>query len=319
MHKSIVDQQRKFFNQQRAEIQPDELMVIVDFKENIRLGGGPVECGQDYFTRQQCSVLGMAVGYWNQVKQQPSVEYVDFFSDILSHDALFVSNCLSNVLDNFIKFKYQNLNLKKVHFWNDTGRHFQCGELAHYLLNIVPVEYNIQVTWNFFGEHHGKSIVDGHFGLLSRILKDIENWDQVRTIDNLIFLLRQRERQIKSPQVGDQVMWHFNNYDRINRPNFINLLNIKNMCDFYFFESSILDNNICLRAKFLGSSGNYVENFEFSQKTVEEKRKTKRGNIFSERSEKQKRQTEDEDEIDEVFGPIVQKRIRRQQQLSLTN
>ena len=141
MHKSIVDQQRKFFNQQRAEIQPDELMVIVDFKENIRLGGGPVECGQDYFTRQQCSVLGMAVVYWNQVKQQPSVEYVDFFSDILSHDALFVSNCLSNVLDNFIKFKYQNLNLKKVHFWNDTGRHFQCGELAHYLLNIVPLEY----------------------------------------------------------------------------------------------------------------------------------------------------------------------------------
>ena len=113
MHKSIVDLQRKFFNQQRAQIQPDELMVIVDFKENNRLGGGSAECWQDYFTRQQCSVLGMAVVYWNQVKQQPSVEYVDFFSDILSHDALFVSNCLSNVLDNFIKFKYQNLNLKK--------------------------------------------------------------------------------------------------------------------------------------------------------------------------------------------------------------
>ena len=52
---------------------------------------------------------------------------------------------------------------------------------------------------------------------------------------------------------------------------------------------------------------------------MEEKRKTKRGSIFSERSEKRKRQTEDENKIDEVFGPIVQKRIRRQQQLSLTN
>ena len=68
MHKSIVDQQRKFFNQQRkffnqyrAQIQPDELMVIMDLKENIRLEGGPVECRQDYFLRQQCSVLGMAV------------------------------------------------------------------------------------------------------------------------------------------------------------------------------------------------------------------------------------------------------------------
>ena len=129
-----------------------------------------------------------------------------FSPAILSHDALFVLNCLSNALDNFIKFKYQNSNRKKVHSCNDTGRHFQCGKLAHYLLNIVPVEYNIQVTWNSFGEYHGKSIVDGHFGLLSRILKHIENWDQVRTIDDLIFLLRQKEIQIISPQVGDQVI-----------------------------------------------------------------------------------------------------------------
>ena len=112
-------------------------MIVLDFKENIRLGDGPVETGQNYFTRQQCSVLGVAVVYWNQVKKQPSVEYVDYFSDILSHDALFVSNCVGNVLDNFIKYKYRNLNIKKVHFWNDTGRHFQCGEFAHYLLKIL--------------------------------------------------------------------------------------------------------------------------------------------------------------------------------------
>ena len=108
-------------------------MVIVDFKENIRLGGGPVECGKDYFTRQQCSVLGMAVVYQDQVSKQPCVEYIDYFSDILSHDALFVTGCINGVLHNFINLKYRNLSLKKVHFWNDTGRHFQCGELAHYL------------------------------------------------------------------------------------------------------------------------------------------------------------------------------------------
>ena len=181
-------------------------MIVVDFKENIRLGGGPIECGKDFFTRQQCSVLGMAVVYWNQVTKQPSVEYIDFFSDILSHDALFVSNCISNVLDNFIKRKYRYLNLKKVHFWNDTGRHFQCGELAHYLLKVVPVEYDIQVTWNFFGEHHGKSIVDGHFGLLSRLMKQIENFDHIETVEGLISQLQQKERQIKRPQVGEKVV-----------------------------------------------------------------------------------------------------------------
>ena len=92
-----MEQQRRSYNQKRTEISPDELMIVVDFKENIRLGGGPIECGKDFFTRQQCSVLGMAVVYWNQVTKQPSVEYIDFFSDILSHDALFVSNCISNM------------------------------------------------------------------------------------------------------------------------------------------------------------------------------------------------------------------------------
>ena len=200
------------------------------------------------------------------------MEYVDYFSDILSHDALFVSNCVGNVLDNFIKYKYRNLNVKKVHFWNDTERHIQCGELAHYLLKFLPVEYNIQVTWNCFGEHHGKSILDGHFVLLSRMIKDIENWREVRTIQDLIFLLQQKERQVKRPQVGEQVMWYFNNYDRITRPNLIKLLNIKNMCDFYYFESCILDNNICLRGKFLTCSETYIGNLDYSEKTIQETR-----------------------------------------------
>ena len=86
-----------------------------------------------------------------------------------------------------------------MHFWNDTGRHFQREELAHYLLNIVPVEYNIHVTRNFFGKHHGKSTVDGNFGFLSRILKDIENWNQVKTIDDLIFFNKTKRKTDKKP------------------------------------------------------------------------------------------------------------------------
>ena len=164
----------------------------MDFKENIKLGGGPIEYGNEFYTRQQCSVFGAAVVFRDSVSKQPRTEYVDFFSDILSHDALFVTGCLNRILLTYLLNKTGQSKIKKVHFWNDTGRHFQCGELAFFLLNYVPIEFDIKVTWNFFGEHHGKSIVDGHFGLLSRIIKDIEKKVRIDSITTLIRCLRRR-------------------------------------------------------------------------------------------------------------------------------
>ena len=190
-HKFYASEQRDAFNHKKANIAEDELLVLMDFKENIRLGGGPIEIGNDFYTRQQCSVLGIAVVFRDQVTKQPHLEYIDFFSDILSHDALFASDCLDKVLSFHLKLRGQS-TIKKVDFWNDTGRHFQCGELAHFLLKIVPFKFNVQVSWNFFGEHHGKSIIDGHFGLLSRLIKDIEKDNYTRTIEDLIRLLQIR-------------------------------------------------------------------------------------------------------------------------------
>ena len=279
-------------------------MVIVDFKENLRLGGGPVECGKDYFTRQQCSVLGMAVVYQDQVSKQPCVEYIDFFSDILSHDALFVTGCMSDLLHNFINLKYRNLSLKKVHFWNDTGRHFQCGELAHYLLKIVPVEFNIQVTWNFFVEHHGKSIVDGHFGVLSRMKTQIETRVQVDTIDQLIAELQKKEREAHETEVGEKVIWNFGKYDRENRPDEYKVLNITRMCDYYYFESVSIGGDVFLNGKLLTSSNDYLANFRFSEKVIQETRETKRGSDFVERAKKRTRGQEDGEE-NNPFGRNV--------------
>lgn len=42
-----------------------------------------------------------------------------------------------------------------------------------------------QVTFNWFCEYHGKSLVDGHFGVLSRALKDLENKTTIKTIKDL--------------------------------------------------------------------------------------------------------------------------------------
>ena len=129
-HQFYASEQRKAFNAKKQNIGEDEILILMDFKENIKLGGGPIEIGNDFYTRQQCSVLGMAIVYRDQVTKQPRLEYLDFFSDILSHDALFASDCINKVLHLFLFQKLLGQSkITKVHFWNDTGRHFQCGSI----------------------------------------------------------------------------------------------------------------------------------------------------------------------------------------------
>lgn len=71
--------------------------MILDFKENLRLGGGPRETNQMFYRMEQCSVLGFCLIH----KSADGVvhkDYFDFFSSILSHDSLFVKDCLRDLV-----------------------------------------------------------------------------------------------------------------------------------------------------------------------------------------------------------------------------
>ena len=287
----------------------------MDFKENIKLGGGPIEIGNDFYTRQQCSVLGMAIVYREQVTKQPRLEYLDFFSDILSHDALFASDCINKVLHLFLFQKLLGQSkITKVHFWNDTGRHFQCGELAHFLLTSVPIKFGVQVTWNFFGEHHGKSIIDGHFGLLSRIMKDIEKRQHIDTIGTLIGCLRERFDRNNRVSKNKGVQVHFFIYDREERAKYINTLTIKNLCDYYFFESCVSNENTRIRSKVYSNSEQVPENIKTKTKRIEDNRKTTRGSISTEEARGNKRKL-NSNNISNIFGKIVTERSERRRSL----
>ena len=309
-HKFIASEQRNAYKFKKENIEDDELMVLMDFKENIKLGRGPIEIGNDFYCKKQCSVLGFAVVYKDQVTKQPCLEYIDFFSDILSHDALFVSGCIKKILN---KFLFNNSmgqsKIRKVHFWNDTGRHFQCAELAHFLLNFVPFEFNVQVTSNFFGEHHGKSILDGHFGLLSRLIKDIEKEQYLGSIQNLIGSLKGRINEINR-QVT-KIRASFFIYEREERNKYLYLLNIKNLCDYNFFESVFSDNKIRIRSKFRTNSGEYIENLKTTIKKVEDQRKTKRASTFK---EVRVQKTSSGWDATNIFGENITRRYKRQSQ-----
>ena len=188
----IANRQRRSFNNQRVNLQQDEIMIICDFKENIKLGGGPKEINQDFYHRSQCSVFGCAVIYVDPELKKPKVIYTDYLSDVLSHDGVFVRDCIAHLISKLSSICPRLETFNKINFWTDVGLHFRCQEVAHFLLVEIPTIFNVEVAWNTFAECHGKSIVDGHFGLLSRWVQQIETKEKVTSIELLIKLLNKK-------------------------------------------------------------------------------------------------------------------------------
>ena len=69
-------------------------VIVMDFKENFKIGGGPIETGRNFYEKTQISLLGFAIFYKdnNGIIQ---TQYFDFFSKILTHDSLFVIDCIN--------------------------------------------------------------------------------------------------------------------------------------------------------------------------------------------------------------------------------
>lgn len=66
--------------------------------------------------------------------------------------------------------EFKAVEQKKYIVWTDTGTHFRCAELIHYLFDELARE-QIRVCLNFFCEKHGKNGRDQHFSLVSNFIK----------------------------------------------------------------------------------------------------------------------------------------------------
>ena len=110
----------------------------MNFKENLKFEGFPNELNQDFYNRKNYSVLGICLIYKdnnNKIKK----EYKDFFSDVLSHDSLFIKEYLHQLLSStsFPKFEYLSI-------WIDNARYFHSKEIASYILSKIPQKYILQ-------------------------------------------------------------------------------------------------------------------------------------------------------------------------------
>jgi hypothetical protein len=58
--------------------------------------------------------------------------------------------------------------IRSAFIWCDAGPHFRCYELVHYLHSAASPRFHIEL--HFHAEHHGKSLADSWFSIVSRAL-----------------------------------------------------------------------------------------------------------------------------------------------------
>ena len=87
--------QKTMFNRIKGNLGDTDCVMILDFKENFILNYDIVELGIYHYNKRQVSCFGAAI-IFNSEKQLKT-EYVSYFSDILSYNSLFSSDCLEKI------------------------------------------------------------------------------------------------------------------------------------------------------------------------------------------------------------------------------
>ena len=103
-----------------------ECVVVMDFKQNFKIGGGPIEISQSFYNKSSVSCLGFMVV--KNIDADIKREYFNYLSEIISHDSFFVKKCLSRLEKDVLN------SYSKIHFWSDNGRHFRSQELKNFIL-----------------------------------------------------------------------------------------------------------------------------------------------------------------------------------------
>ena len=181
------------YKDQKENLKDGECVVVMDFKENVQMGGSSLEIDRDFYGKQPASVFGLVMFF----KKDGKVKKVhhDFVSDVLNHDSKFVNECMSKFVNSsdFVNNKFQRLM-----FWMDNGpAHFRTYEMVATFVSLERSLRNVKVEFNFFCEYHGKNECDSHFSSLTGYLKRHETCheERVSSVDDLIKVYEDQNRR----------------------------------------------------------------------------------------------------------------------------
>jgi hypothetical protein len=128
-HRLKKDSRREDFNTDKKNLKIGEALIVMDFKENLRLNRAPQELGRDFYNAPQRAVFGLVV--WFRRGEDLVKQEVDIVSECLNKDSQFVRESV-DILRNDLEF-WQQLNIKSVNVWTDNcGSHFKTKEMMAY-------------------------------------------------------------------------------------------------------------------------------------------------------------------------------------------
>ncbi|PWA00986.1 hypothetical protein BB558_002943, partial [Smittium angustum] len=168
-HKLLCAQQKTHYNSIIDGISDESCIIVADFKENFKIGGGPVKENRVYYNR--ISISDLCFCLITRSDGNITRRYYKYLSKSLSHDSKYTIDCLIKLLDTDVLSNYTN-----VYLWCDAGTHFRSNEYIYGVFNTIRHRYPSKIFFlNYFLECHGKSDVDGHFGTLTKWFYDAEN------------------------------------------------------------------------------------------------------------------------------------------------
>jgi hypothetical protein len=217
--------QRQRFSEECATVSVGQAVVLLDFKENVIIGTGPIEVSHSFYERVQRTVLGYVVYTRDAAGNCVRKHHVNVVSEVLSHDGLFVRDTFAQVLHKHCP------GVRVASVWMDCGPHFRNGEVLSFLLGDLP-KLGLRVSVNFFVEHHGKSPCDTHFSLLSRWLDNLTLRKPVYSTESLLSGWREQAKESKS---RDEITFEL--YQRAVRPPTLTVIEIPNVKMYYAFRS----------------------------------------------------------------------------------
>jgi hypothetical protein len=184
-YKERNDKQRTSFKNKMNSLDDKTAMLLMDFKENIKIGGSAREVSSIFYSKSQRTYFTILV-----ILRGIKFHYFDFISEDLSHNSSFVIKALDYLFhsDEWKQFKIENISI-----WSDGARHFKNFELIHYETSLIKSGIAKSVNFNYFIEYHGKSYCDSHFAVVSRILKDHERTSEmIKSTSELIEMLKRK-------------------------------------------------------------------------------------------------------------------------------
>lgn len=113
----------------KKNLKTGEAVIVMDFKENLRLNRAPEELGRDFYNAPQRGVFGIVV--WYREGEDLVKQEVDIVSECLNKDSQFVRESI-DILRNKLDF-WQQLSIHSVNIWTDNcGSHFKTKEMMAY-------------------------------------------------------------------------------------------------------------------------------------------------------------------------------------------